>query len=129
MKYLICLFLLAIFAQSFGYVARGIFNDPSNYFFPSNICILHLYFVFKICLEHPGKCVYEDLVLSPGEEGKPKGQCIRFMCRDDNGYGEIHGCGAYAPMPNCEFGDYINLDAPYGECCRRHEICNENAEV
>uniref|UniRef100_A0A1I8PUX8 Single domain-containing protein n=1 Tax=Stomoxys calcitrans TaxID=35570 RepID=A0A1I8PUX8_STOCA len=102
MKYLICLFLLAIFAQSFGYVARGIFNDP----------------------KHPGKCVYEDLVLSPGEEGKPKGQCIRFMCRDDNGYGEIHGCGASAPMPNCEFGDYINLDAPYGECCRRHEICN-----
>ncbi|XP_061387442.1 uncharacterized protein LOC133324787 [Musca vetustissima] len=73
--------------------------------------------------DHPGRCVHEGLFLLPGEQGKPKGQCMLFLCDNKNGFGRIQGCNYKAPMPNCSFGDYINIDAPYPECCNRHQIC------
>ncbi|XP_013116911.1 uncharacterized protein LOC106094254 [Stomoxys calcitrans] len=71
---------------------------------------------------HPGKCVYGGLVLSPGEEGKVKGECTRVLCGEDS-FATVQGCGIQSVESPCEMGDYINLDAPYGECCKRHIIC------
>ncbi|XP_075144657.1 uncharacterized protein LOC142219659 [Haematobia irritans] len=105
MKFLICiLFLVSLFHHGFCGVASGFFSDPG----------------------HPGKCVYKGLILSPGEEGKPKGECLKFKCGGTNGYGTIYTCGSEAPMPNCKFGDFINVDAPYTDCCKRHQICDED---
>ncbi|XP_061389600.1 uncharacterized protein LOC133324776 [Musca vetustissima] len=72
---------------------------------------------------HPGKCVYKDLILSPGEEGKPKGECIRFMCNDSSGFATLQGCGVEAVAPPCKFGDFVDPDGPYAKCCERHIIC------
>ncbi|XP_013116916.1 uncharacterized protein LOC106094260 [Stomoxys calcitrans] len=100
MKLCIVAWLLTLFTLGLGYEMAGFFKDAA----------------------HPGKCVYDGLVLSSGEEGKVKGKCIRVLCGKE-GFARIQGCGTQSVAPPCVMGDYINLDAPYGECCKRHITC------
>ncbi|XP_075144659.1 uncharacterized protein LOC142219661 [Haematobia irritans] len=102
MKFLVIALFVTLIGATFAVESRGIFKDDA----------------------HPGKCVYKDMVLSPGEEGKVKGECERIICNKDNGFATLQGCGAESAPPNCKFGDYINVDAPYGDCCKRHIICS-----
>uniref|UniRef100_A0A1I8NKQ4 Single domain-containing protein n=1 Tax=Musca domestica TaxID=7370 RepID=A0A1I8NKQ4_MUSDO len=77
-------------------------------------------------LDHPGKCVYEGLILSPGEDGYPKGQCMHVMCSTADGSGTVHTCGSLGTSPPCYLGNYTNPTANYPECCFREVICPEN---
>ncbi|XP_075146342.1 venom toxin OcyC11-like [Haematobia irritans] len=103
MRFVICiLFLISLIHLGYGALSTGFFTDK----------------------DHPGKCVHMGLILSPGESAKPQGHCMNFQCLQADGLGEIQTCGVEAPMPNCKHGDYINVDAPYTECCKRHQICD-----
>ncbi|KAM7361533.1 uncharacterized protein ACRADG_012538 [Cochliomyia hominivorax] len=101
MKFLIVvLFILSVCAVSFASEAVGFFRDPA----------------------HPGKCVYENLILSPGEEAKIPNDCGRILCGDD-GFATIQTCGVMGAPPGCKYTDYIDINAPYAECCERKLVC------
>uniref|UniRef100_A0A1I8NLK4 Single domain-containing protein n=1 Tax=Stomoxys calcitrans TaxID=35570 RepID=A0A1I8NLK4_STOCA len=75
-------------------------------------------------LDHPGKCVFEDLVLSPGEEGQPRGSCLRLSCKQRDGLGSLKLCSPAQPAkPNCKVGGLINPSGVYPSCCERQVIC------
>ncbi|XP_061396179.1 uncharacterized protein LOC133331820 [Musca vetustissima] len=76
--------------------------------------------------EHPGKCVYKDLILSPGEQGKPKGECQRFTCEADL-KGDIENCDYRFIIlePPCWWGEIENPDLSFPKCCMRKVICPE----
>ncbi|XP_073820445.1 uncharacterized protein [Musca autumnalis] len=101
MKFLIFVLFLSLLGIALGSQAAGFFADP----------------------EHPGKCVYKDLVLSPGEEGTPKGECSRFVCNMESGFAKFHGCGAQSVEPPCKLGDFIDAKAPYPKCCEKYVVC------
>ncbi|XP_013116914.2 uncharacterized protein LOC106094258 [Stomoxys calcitrans] len=74
--------------------------------------------------EHPGKCVYSDLVLLPGEHGKPAGKCEQFHC--EAGFkGRIEPCDYRFIIlePPCWWGEIEDHSKPYPECCMRKVIC------
>ncbi|XP_073820456.1 uncharacterized protein [Musca autumnalis] len=75
--------------------------------------------------EHPGKCVYEGLILSPGKSGYPEGKCIQVFCYGDDGSGRIQSCMGEADMSRCTVitNDYVNPSAHYPDCCEEHIIC------
>ncbi|XP_037806389.1 uncharacterized protein LOC119600307 [Lucilia sericata] len=102
MKFFIVLSLiLSVFSLTFADESAGFFTDPA----------------------HPGKCVYEDVILSPGEEAKLPGQCARFSC-GENSFATIQGCGVMLPPPGCHYGDFIDSSAPYSDCCEKELICS-----
>ncbi|XP_073820450.1 uncharacterized protein [Musca autumnalis] len=80
-------------------------------------------------VEHPGKCFYEGLILSEGEEGRPQGKCELVMC-GAKGYGSIDGCDQYPIIlePPCWWGDVENPDATFPDCCMRKVICPERSD-
>ncbi|XP_061389601.1 uncharacterized protein LOC133324777 [Musca vetustissima] len=92
---------LTLVVAVFGFESSGWYKDPA----------------------HPGKCVYKELILSPGEEGQPKGECVRFLCGDSSGFATLQGCGVEDVQPPCKLGDYIDPKGPYAKCCERHIIC------
>ncbi|XP_023308501.2 uncharacterized protein LOC111690278 [Lucilia cuprina] len=95
MKFLIFLALIVtVFSEDYS----GYFRDP----------------------DHPGKCVRDGIILSPGEVGKVPGECALMTCYDD-GYATFQTCGVVLAPPGCNFPDYIDLDAPFGECCALKE--------
>uniref|UniRef100_A0A1I8MFS1 Single domain-containing protein n=1 Tax=Musca domestica TaxID=7370 RepID=A0A1I8MFS1_MUSDO len=73
--------------------------------------------------EHPGKCVYKDLVLAPGENGFPAGKCEQFFCFKANGFSEIHTCGAQEAAAPCIMGDLKLPNSNYPLCCERYVMC------
>ncbi|XP_013114432.1 uncharacterized protein LOC106092198 [Stomoxys calcitrans] len=102
MKFLLATLLVALFAAS-GLASEllGLFADPAN----------------------PGKCVYDDLILSPGEEGDIKGECSLLLCSNELGLGKIQGCGIESVEEPCTMGDFIDSSAPYPDCCKQEIIC------
>ncbi|XP_073820454.1 uncharacterized protein [Musca autumnalis] len=78
--------------------------------------------------EHPGKCVYEDLILSPGEDGQPKGKCERIMCGEDL-VGEVVSCDQILmePVPPCWWGEEANPGVEFPACCGKKLICPEQS--
>ncbi|XP_011294424.1 uncharacterized protein LOC101895966 [Musca domestica] len=75
--------------------------------------------------DHPGKCVFGDLVLSPGEEGQPKGSCLRLVCQQRDGLGTLKLCNnGSAVKPRCRLGALINPNGVYPACCERQVICD-----
>ncbi|XP_005188177.1 uncharacterized protein LOC101895439 [Musca domestica] len=78
--------------------------------------------------EHPGKCVYNGLILSPGESGYPEGRCLRVLCFGADGSGRIHTCGSQGAQPPCVMGDYMYPDAQYPKCCEKEIICPDNVD-
>ncbi|KNC28168.1 hypothetical protein FF38_04347 [Lucilia cuprina] len=102
MKFLVFLFLiLSVCSLTFAALSQGYFKDPA----------------------HPGKCVYQGLVLSAGEEGKIPGACARMLC-GSNSFAEVQTCGVMVPPPGCHYGDYIDINAPYAKCCEKKMICD-----
>ncbi|XP_061396178.1 uncharacterized protein LOC133331819 [Musca vetustissima] len=77
--------------------------------------------------EHPGKCVYKDLILSPGEVGLPKGECQRFTCQEKL-TGKIRTCDdiKFIVEPPCRAGDFENNGLPYPQCCMRKVVCPDH---
>uniref|UniRef100_A0A0A1X579 Venom toxin OcyC11 n=1 Tax=Zeugodacus cucurbitae TaxID=28588 RepID=A0A0A1X579_ZEUCU len=74
---------------------------------------------------HPGKCVISDtIILSPGEKAKSPKSCSEVRCGSEQGHATIYGCGAVVPPEGCKWGDHVNIDAPFQECCARHLICD-----
>ncbi|TMW46342.1 hypothetical protein DOY81_008578, partial [Sarcophaga bullata] len=55
---------------------------------------------------YPGKCVYDGLILSPGEKAKLPNQCAQFLCGSGS-FGTIQTCGVMMPPPGCKYTDYI----------------------
>uniref|UniRef100_A0A1I8NMG6 Single domain-containing protein n=1 Tax=Stomoxys calcitrans TaxID=35570 RepID=A0A1I8NMG6_STOCA len=102
MKFLVFTAFVTLFTVGFAYQSVGYYNDPA----------------------HPGKCVYQGMVLSPGEEGKVKGKCVSMLCANEDGLATVLGCPEEYVGPPCKLGDFVNIDAAYGECCRRHVICS-----
>ncbi|XP_075144530.1 uncharacterized protein LOC142219426 [Haematobia irritans] len=95
--------LIAILVSSTtAQVSRGVFSDPA----------------------HPGKCVIDNLILSPGQEGSVRGQCELIMCNNENGLATMHGCGAMH-IQGCELGDSLYPNELYPKCCERQVICPE----
>ncbi|XP_037806401.1 uncharacterized protein LOC119600313 [Lucilia sericata] len=72
--------------------------------------------------DHPGKCVRDGLILSPGEERKVPGECALMTCYDD-GFATFKTCGTMVAPPGCQFGDYFDIDAPFGDCCEMTYSC------
>ncbi|XP_046810634.1 uncharacterized protein LOC124420722 [Lucilia cuprina] len=72
---------------------------------------------------HPGKCVINGLILSPGEVYYNQTKCEKTTC-DEKTMVYFLSCGIYKPPIDCKLGDAKYPDAPYPDCCPRHEICN-----
>ncbi|KNC21789.1 hypothetical protein FF38_03239, partial [Lucilia cuprina] len=72
---------------------------------------------------HPGKCVINGLILSPGEVHYDQTKCEKTTC-DEKTMVYFLSCGIYKPPNDCKLGDAKYPDAPYPDCCPRHEICN-----
>ncbi|XP_065371805.1 uncharacterized protein LOC135963761 isoform X1 [Calliphora vicina] len=101
MKFLIILaFILSVCSLSFAAESIGFYKDPA----------------------HPGKCVLDNLVLSAGEEAKLPNDCALFICGNES-FGTIQTCGVMVPPPGCKFTEYININAPYAECCEKKLVC------
>ncbi|XP_004536357.1 uncharacterized protein LOC101456669 [Ceratitis capitata] len=74
---------------------------------------------------NPGKCtISETLIISPGEKVKSPEDCAEIHCDTAQGDATITGCGSIGAPDGCEWGDYVNVDAPFQECCARHLICD-----
>ncbi|XP_073820439.1 uncharacterized protein [Musca autumnalis] len=75
--------------------------------------------------EHPGKCVYEGLILSHTETGYPEGKCMHVQCYANDGIALIRTCMGEADMSRCfvRTRDYINPGALYPECCKEEMVC------
>ncbi|XP_023298476.2 uncharacterized protein LOC111680989 [Lucilia cuprina] len=69
--------------------------------------------------KHPGKCVYHDMILSPGEH--PYSKCGRMLC-GETGWIVFHTCGAILPPDGHKLGKPIYPDAKYPKCCEKHYI-------
>ncbi|XP_073820448.1 uncharacterized protein [Musca autumnalis] len=80
--------------------ARGVFSDPA----------------------HPDKCDFKDFVLFPGEKQQPKGRCVQYFCKDSSGFG-MNACVVREVMEPCKYGDYIDPEGPYPNCCERKVVC------
>uniref|UniRef100_W8BVI1 Single domain-containing protein n=1 Tax=Ceratitis capitata TaxID=7213 RepID=W8BVI1_CERCA len=73
---------------------------------------------------HPGKCVISDtIIISPGESVKSPTSCSQIHCANEKGDARIVGCGAILPPDGCKWGEHVNRNAPFKECCARHLIC------
>ncbi|XP_059219013.1 uncharacterized protein LOC131995102 [Stomoxys calcitrans] len=68
------------------------------------------------------KCVYRDLILSPGESGQPEGCCECFYC-GPNQRGFIERCNEIIVNLPCHLGEYTNPEATFPQCCERNVIC------
>ncbi|XP_037931909.1 uncharacterized protein LOC119666699 [Teleopsis dalmanni] len=108
-KYFIIYFLV-LFMSNYvaGWVASGFYYNDS----------------------YPELCyISEDFILEPGETEKMSNSCSMIRCIDESGFAEMYGCGAVAPPTNCKWGDYINIDAPYSECCAKEVVCDNPADM
>ncbi|XP_036338501.1 uncharacterized protein LOC118748234 [Rhagoletis pomonella] len=74
---------------------------------------------------HPGKCaITETLIISPGESVKSPSQCAQIHCGNAEGDARIVGCGSVGAPDGCKWGDYVDKNAPFQQCCARHLICD-----
>ncbi|XP_073820455.1 complement inhibitor CirpT3-like [Musca autumnalis] len=74
--------------------------------------------------EHPGRCVYEGIILSPGESRYPEGKCILVSCYGADGSGSIESCMGEADMSRCFVETYDpNPHGQYPHCCEKQIIC------
>ncbi|XP_065370541.1 uncharacterized protein LOC135962504 [Calliphora vicina] len=97
MKFLLFITLICVLVvANRAAVGRGIYKDPA----------------------HPGKCVVDGSILSPGEEATHKSHCYRMICGND-GMVTFHTCGVAAPPPGFKLGDPIMPTEPYPNCCRK----------
>ncbi|KAM7360657.1 uncharacterized protein ACRADG_006721 isoform 1-T1 [Cochliomyia hominivorax] len=88
-------------------VSRGVHKDP----------------------DHPGKCVINDIIMSPGEIVlNPFNKCRRMIC-GANSWVVIHTCGAILPPKGYKLGEPLDATAPYPKCCERHYISIEERDV
>ncbi|KAM7360658.1 uncharacterized protein ACRADG_006721 isoform 2-T2 [Cochliomyia hominivorax] len=72
--------------------------------------------------KHPGKCVVDGIIMSPGEEVlNPKGECSRVFCGEES-YAVIQTCGVFVPPKGYKLGEPIEPNAPYPKCCKSHFI-------
>ncbi|XP_059219396.1 uncharacterized protein LOC106094261 [Stomoxys calcitrans] len=75
--------------------------------------------------EHLGKCVYLDLILSPGEHAKPATKCERFHC-EEGLKGRVEPCDYSLIIlePPCWWSDELeDPNQPFPQCCMRKVIC------
>ncbi|XP_073820449.1 uncharacterized protein [Musca autumnalis] len=93
--------IITLLGVGLCYQSVGVFGDPA----------------------HPDKCVYKNLVLSPGEKVQPKGECLQFTCNDSTGFGTIIGCSVKAVTEPCKLGDYVDHEGPYPDCCEQKIEC------
>ncbi|XP_065371807.1 uncharacterized protein LOC135963761 isoform X3 [Calliphora vicina] len=101
MKFLLLLaFILSVCSLSCALVTLKLFKDPA----------------------HPGKCVYDNYVLSVGEKAKLHNDCALIVCGRES-FGVIQTCDPMDPPPGCKFTEYINIHAPFGECCAKKLVC------
>ncbi|KAM7342340.1 uncharacterized protein ACRADG_009803 isoform 1-T1 [Cochliomyia hominivorax] len=109
MKFLLLISsICALVITSKAAVARGFFGDPG----------------------HPGKCVIENIILSPGEVAQfPKSPapiqnsiipigCGRIICYHATEV-EFHTCGLVLPPPGYKLGEPVTPTADYPKCCKR----------
>ncbi|XP_037934499.1 uncharacterized protein LOC119670087 [Teleopsis dalmanni] len=72
--------------------------------------------------KHPGKCVIEGHILSPGQKIQPLFECKEYACYDEDGLGDITGCGPVNVPSNCKMDDY-DYSQPHPKCCHRDVRC------
>ncbi|XP_073823319.1 uncharacterized protein [Musca autumnalis] len=101
MKLFITAIVSTVFSAAFASVSSGIWADPA----------------------HPGKCVYKNLVLSPGDNGFPEGVCEHFFCFKSSGFGEIQDCAIQVAVEPCTLGELKLPDSHYPYCCERYVMC------
>ncbi|KAH8298015.1 hypothetical protein KR018_004400 [Drosophila ironensis] len=98
--------------------AVGIFLIVAVLFVGSETAVSHGNFADPA---HPGKCVVEGLVLSPGQTARHPKNCQRIICGQD-GATTFHSCGVYGLPANKKFGKYKAPNANYPACCEREII-------
>ncbi|XP_017026273.1 uncharacterized protein [Drosophila kikkawai] len=74
---------------------------------------------------HPDKCtINPQLVLNPGVSVKdPTHDCGQIVCGHMSQVTFL-GCGINIPPSNCQYGESVNSELPYPDCCRRTLLCN-----
>ncbi|KAM7343556.1 uncharacterized protein ACRADG_010550 [Cochliomyia hominivorax] len=72
---------------------------------------------------HPGQCVVQQLVLSPGTVAKHPDLCAKITCHD-NSKASIVTCAAMVPPPGCTVGPAVDPESNYPNCCRKKIICS-----
>ncbi|XP_017872694.1 PREDICTED: uncharacterized protein LOC108620300 [Drosophila arizonae] len=78
--------------------------------------------------EYPGKCVIHSsngklVVINSDETIRYPGKCAEVYC-GRNSWALIYTCPKEYPPTDCVFGDYVDINAPYPDCCPRHIDCN-----
>ncbi|XP_023170378.1 uncharacterized protein LOC111599078 [Drosophila hydei] len=78
--------------------------------------------------EYPNKCVINPpngtrLVINSEETVRYPGKCAEIYC-GRNSWALVYTCRTQYPPKDCEFGDYININASYPDCCPRRIKCN-----
>ncbi|XP_037812209.1 uncharacterized protein LOC119603974 [Lucilia sericata] len=71
---------------------------------------------------HPGQCVLQQLVLSPGAVAKHPEMCAKITCHD-NSKASIVTCATMIPPEGCTVGEPVDPEANYPNCCRKKIIC------
>ncbi|XP_017479317.1 PREDICTED: uncharacterized protein LOC108368877 [Rhagoletis zephyria] len=73
---------------------------------------------------NPGKCtITETLIIAPGEKVKSPDSCAEIDCHNEAGDVTITGCGSTGAPDGCEWGDYVDEQAAFPECCARYLNC------
>ncbi|KAM7342341.1 uncharacterized protein ACRADG_009803 isoform 2-T2 [Cochliomyia hominivorax] len=97
MKFLILTHLIfALVIASQAAIHRGLYQDPA----------------------HPGKCVMDGKILSPGEHDQNPEGCGRRICGSGSMV-EFHSCSVEVPPIGYKLGDPIMPTEPYPDCCRK----------
>ncbi|XP_065367196.1 uncharacterized protein LOC135959965 [Calliphora vicina] len=71
---------------------------------------------------HPGQCVLQQLVLSPGAVAKHPDMCAKITCHE-NSKASIVTCAVMIAPPGCTVGPVVDPEANYPNCCRKKIIC------
>ncbi|KAH8263488.1 hypothetical protein KR044_009549 [Drosophila immigrans] len=75
----------------------------------------------------PGKCVITpEIIIDKGVSIKdPTHECRQIVC-GARSIAIFQSCGAISGLPKyCRFGDYVNVDEPYPNCCERTVVCSQ----
>ncbi|XP_013114726.1 uncharacterized protein LOC106092413 [Stomoxys calcitrans] len=89
--------------------------------------------------KHPGKCVIQSTVVSPGQSIKhPTMDCAEFTCDNSIGLATIETCDPVSALaspleklkdydranpPKCSWGNFKNTKATFPKCCEREYTC------
>ncbi|XP_015036352.1 uncharacterized protein [Drosophila pseudoobscura] len=77
---------------------------------------------------YPGRCVIDMepalITLELGQSvSLPNLPCVSLLCVGD-GYGALYKCNHSSPPESCRYGEFLDLNVDFPECCKRKVVCD-----